>query len=134
MSSRQPQDRYFKYRITSLTEAGKYAVLVDVLTIHVIKALVKLTVRRPRRQIIPVFPVTMTETLESQIIGIRFLICFSRMDISERRVLVTGGPGFIYSHLAEFLLDRNNNGPIVDDTLNNTQDGFQTMSRLLRPI
>jgi len=37
------------------------------------------------------------------------------MDLSQRRVLITGGAGFIGSHLAAALLDADNDVRVVDD-------------------
>ena len=44
------------------------------------------------------------------------------MDLSQRRILITGGAGFIGSHLAENLLEANNDVLIVDDFSNSTQE------------
>jgi UDP-glucose 4-epimerase len=44
------------------------------------------------------------------------------MDLSQRRILITGGAGFIGSHLAENLLEANNDVLVVDDFSNSTQE------------
>ncbi len=44
------------------------------------------------------------------------------MNISQRRILITGGAGFIGSHLAENLLEANNEVLVVDDFSNSTQE------------
>jgi len=43
------------------------------------------------------------------------------MDLSQQRILITGGAGFIGSHLAENLLEANNDVLVVDDFSNSTQ-------------
>jgi len=43
------------------------------------------------------------------------------MDLSQRRILITGGAGFVGSHLAENLLEANNDVLVVDDFSNSTQ-------------
>lgn len=45
------------------------------------------------------------------------------MDLSERRILITGGAGFIGSHLATSLLERDNAVVIADDFSNSTEEG-----------
>ncbi len=44
------------------------------------------------------------------------------MDLSQQRILITGGAGFIGSHLAETLLEANNDVLVVDDFSNSTQE------------
>jgi len=44
------------------------------------------------------------------------------MYLSKRRILITGGPGFIRSHLAENLLETNNEVLIIDNFSNSTQE------------
>ena len=44
------------------------------------------------------------------------------MDLSQRRILITGGAGFIGSHLTESLLEADNDVLVVDDFSNSTQE------------
>ncbi len=44
------------------------------------------------------------------------------MDLSERQIVITGGAGFIGSHLAELLLKKKSNVCIVDDFSNSSRD------------
>ncbi len=44
------------------------------------------------------------------------------MNLSQQQILITGGAGFIGSHLAEYLLEANNDVLVVDDFSNSTQN------------
>ena len=44
------------------------------------------------------------------------------MDLSGQRILITGGAGFIGSHLTEYLIGKDNEVTVVDDFSNSTPD------------
>ena len=52
------------------------------------------------------------------------------MDLSQRRILITGGAGFIGSHLTESLLEADNDVLVVDDFSNSTQEWVPDRARV----